>query len=275
MMTKVIHPWLPELLRIARAAGEAICAIYHQPTAVDVFTKADDTPVTAADQAAHELILAALARFTPDIPVLSEEGLPPPFAERCQWSRYWLVDPLDGTREFIQRTGEFTVNIALVEQQRPVLGVVVAPVQQQAYVAARGRGAFRIEGDRALPIRVRPVQDRTVRVIASRRHGNDTLGVILQRFEQQGWRVVLANAGSSLKFCRIAEGNADCYPRLGPTSEWDTAAAQVILEEAGGCVVDTAFVPLHYNRKDSLLNPPFLALGAADFPWRACLSALP
>lgn len=258
---------LQQVLTVAEAAGVAIREIYEHPDEVAVITKSDDSPVTAADHAAHAVIVAQLEALTPDIPVLSEESDALDFATRSQWQRYWLVDPLDGTKEFIERSGEFTVNIALIDNHEPVLGVVTVPVKDLAYVGARGVGAFRIEQGEWKSIRVRAVKDKKLAVVGSRRHGAERLRPVLERLEQDGFAVEMANMGSSLKFCLIAEGKADCYPRLGPTSEWDTAAAQAVLLEAGGCVVDTRFTALQYNRKESLLNPEFLALGDPAFDW--------
>lgn len=258
---------LENVLQIAEAAGEAVLEIYHAPQRVEVITKSDDTPVTAADHAAHKIIVAGLKQLTPDIPVLSEESEQLEFSVRQHWTRYWLVDPLDGTKEFINRTGEFTVNIALIDQHQPVLGVVTVPVKQLAYVAAKGCGAFKIDGGQWQGIRIRTVQDKALAVAGSRRHGAERLEPILKRMEDAGYQVDMTSMGSSLKFCLIAEGKADCYPRLGPTSEWDTGAAQAVLQEAGGQVVDTNFNPLTYNSKESILNPEFFALGDPAFPW--------
>lgn len=266
---------LQKVLGIAEQAGAAIREIYEHPDEVAVITKSDDSPVTAADHAAHAVIVAQLAQLTPDIPVLSEESETLDFAVRSQWSRYWLVDPLDGTKEFIQRSGEFTVNIALIEGHQPVLGVVTVPVKDIAYVGAKNVGAFRIEQGQWQPIHVRAVAGRKLGVVGSRRHGAERLQPVLEHIERSGFQIDMASMGSSLKFCLIAEGKADCYPRLGPTSEWDTAAAQAILVEAGGRVVDTQFVPLQYNRKESLLNPEFLALGDPAFAWPEYLQVTP
>ena len=262
---------LEGVLKIAEDAGAAILRIYDSPEQVNVITKSDDTPVTAADHAAHDIIIAGLKRLTPDIPILSEESEQISFAERSQWPRYWLVDPLDGTKEFINRTGEFTVNIALIDHNEPVLGVVTVPVKKWAYVAAQGVGAFRIDAGQWQSISIRKAADKHLAIAGSRRHGAERLEPILQRMESAGIQVDMTSMGSSLKFCLIAEGKADCYPRLGPTSEWDTAAAQAVLHEAGGRVVDTAFQPLTYNRKESLLNPEFFALGDPAFPWASYL----
>lgn len=258
---------LEQVLAIAEQAGKAILEVYDAPDPVKVITKDDDTPVTAADHAAHRVIVAGLTELTPGIPILSEESVMPDTATRLGWSRYWLVDPLDGTKEFINRTGEFTVNIALIDQHQPVLGVVTVPVKQLAYVGAQGCGAFKILQGHWQPIAIRKVVPGQLAVVGSRRHGAEKLEPMLKRIEAAGMTVNMTSMGSSLKFCLVAEGLADCYPRLGPTSEWDTAAAQAVLQEAGGRVVDTDYRPLTYNQKESLLNPEFFALGDPNFPW--------
>ncbi len=261
--------WLEPVRTLAAEASERILAIYA--TAFGVTAKEDNSPLTAADLAAHHTIVAGLQRLTPDIPVLSEESASVPFVERSCWRRYWLVDPLDGTEEFIQRNGQFTVNIALIEDREPVLGVVRVPVTGVCYFAARGRGAFR-EGPGQPPrrIAVKPLQSgEPVRVVGSRSHG----GPGLQAFVAKLGTHELVTIGSSLKFCQVAEGAADVYPRLGPTSEWDTAAAQCIVEVAGGRVVSARTgEPLRYNTRESLLNPHFIVYGDASRDWLACVS---
>ncbi|MGD2084019.1 MAG: 3'(2'),5'-bisphosphate nucleotidase CysQ [Chromatiales bacterium] len=252
---------LAPAVEIARRAGDAILEIYN--TDFDVEQKADRSPLTEADMAAHRTIVSALAALTPEIPVLSEESSTVPFEERRQWSRYWLVDPLDGTREFIKRNGEFTVNIALVEDGRPVLGVVYVPVSGVAYYGSGGRAFRQRAGDRPEPIAVAAHHHRPVRVAGSRSHAGDSL----KRFLANLGDHEILSMGSSLKLCLVAEGVADLYPRLGPTSEWDTAAAQAVVEAAGGRVTDTAMRPLRYNAKDSLLNPHFIVFGDATMDW--------
>ena len=261
--------WLEPVLRLAAEASERILEIYA--TAFDVATKDDASPLTAADLAAHQVIVAGLQQLTPDIPVLSEEAASVPFAERSQWQYYWLVDPLDGTKEFVQRNGQFTVNIALIENHEPVLGVVQAPVTGLCYFAARGHGAFRQEpGQAPQPIAVRSLTpDRPVRVVGSRSHG----GPGLQAFVARLGAHELVTLGSSLKFCQVAEGAADVYPRLGPTAEWDTAAAQAIVETAGGRVVSAETgEPLRYNTRDTLLNPHFIVYGDGNGDWLSYIS---
>lgn len=252
---------------IARAAGAAIMAVYHSDFAVQ--TKADASPLTAADLAAQQVILAGLTELDPLLPVLSEEAMALPWSERQHWSRYWLVDPLDGTREFVKRNGEFTVNIALIDQQQSVLGVVLAPVTGELYVAARGQGAWlqaHADGEWQR-IRTRPLGQSPV-VAGSRSHGGSQ-STLLQRLIGSDYELV--PLGSSLKFCLIARGAADVYLRLGLTSEWDTAAAQCVLDEAGGAVLDLSGQPFRYNRGESLLNPEFIAVGDVAVDWAARL----
>jgi 3'(2'), 5'-bisphosphate nucleotidase len=257
-LQKLIEP----VIGIAQAAGVKIVEIYNRGFSVE--HKADKSPLTEADVAAHETIVQGLSALTPELPVLSEESAALPFSERTQWRRYWLVDPLDGTREFVKRNGEFTVNIALIEDHAPVLGVILVPVTGLCYYAARGGGAFRREpGGKATALHVRPLDRSHVIVAGSRSHAGDTLAAFLANVGSHE----LISMGSSLKSCLVAEGRADVYPRLGPTSEWDTAAAHCIVEEAGGRVTDTAMRPLRYNTKESLLNPDFFVSGDPGHDW--------
>lgn len=254
---------------IARAAGREILEVY----AADALTstaKADDSPLTAADLRSHRLIVQQLAELTPGVPVLSEEAADIPFARRRQWPRYWLVDPLDGTREFLARNGEFTVNIALIEGHTPVLGVVHVPVTDTRYFGLPGTGAWRQQGEEpALAIRTAARAATPVRIVGSRSHRGDSLDAFLARI---GAHTLLA-IGSSLKFCLVAEGAADVYPRLGPTSEWDTAAAHAVLLAAGGSVRTLEGAPLEYNTREALLNPFFVACGPDDRDWLALLGS--
>lgn len=273
MSELVTKDLMESVLAIAEQAGEAIKVVYHRDEAVQVITKADDSPVTEADHAAHHVIVDKLVSLTPDIPVFSEESESITYAQRQTWSRYWLVDPLDGTKEFINGTGEFTVNIALIENNEPVLGVVTVPLKDQAYVGGQGVGAFKVDQGHWHKIAVRTVEDRALIVVGSRRHGAEKLNALLQKMESAGYSTDMTSMGSSLKFCLIAEGKADLYPRLAPTSEWDTAAAQAVLMEAGGRVINTEFEPLTYNRKESVLNPEFYALGDPAIEWEALLKS--
>ena len=247
---------------LARTAGAAILEVYDSDFAVQ--HKEDRSPLTAADIASHRAIVAGLNRLTPELPVLSEESAEIPAIERARWTRYWLVDPLDGTREFVKRNGEFTVNIALIEQQRPVLGVVQAPVTGELWFGWAGGGAFGQAGEQAETRRLRTRPRATPLIVAgSRSHGSEREADLLARtgdYEK-------LPLGSSLKFCRIAEGAADLYLRLGPTSEWDTAAAQCVLEQAGGGVIDLAGLPLRCNARESLLNGDFIAYGDPATDW--------
>ncbi|QBB71719.1 3'(2'),5'-bisphosphate nucleotidase [Pseudolysobacter antarcticus] len=253
--------------RIARAAGEAILQVYRSDFAVE--QKLDRSPLTEADLAAHHIIVNALRALTPELPILSEESASLPWSERSSWTRYWLVDPLDGTREFVKRNGEFTVNIALIDAHQTVLGVVYAPVLDEMYFAWAGAektgGAFaQHTGEaesRRLHTRSRPP---TLIVAGSRSHADVRQQAALQKIGEHELQAL----GSSLKFCRIAEAKADLYLRHGPTSEWDTAAAQCVLEQAGGGVCQFDGTPLRYNRGESLLNPEFFAFGDPAVRWQ-------
>ena len=218
--------------------------------------------------ASHNMIIAALQQFTPGVPVLSEESADISFDTRSGWSTYWLIDPLDGTKEFIKRNGEFTVNIALIEDGVPVLGVVHVPVTGVTYCGSSESGAFKQLSDGSTEqIRVRPQRRTPLRVAGSRSHAGDSLRRFLDRMGAHE----IVSMGSSLKLCLVAEGRADIYPRLGPTSEWDTAAAQAVVEAAGGKVTDVALNRLRYNTKDSLLNPHFLVFGDSSVDWSSYL----
>jgi len=250
------------IAEIAVEAGKAILEIYQQD--FEVVQKEDKSPLTQADLASHRIICDALARLTPDIPVLSEESADIDFDERADWLQYWLVDPLDGTREFINRNGEFTVNIALIRNHDPVLGVVHVPVSGVSYIGLVGEGAKRHSLDGStdhIGIRL-PCADPVV-VVGSRSHSNPVLLEFLGGIGD----FELVSMGSSLKFCLLAEGKADFYPRLGPTSEWDTAAAHAVVLAAGGSIITLDGKPLRYNTKESLLNPEFLVIADASRDW--------
>lgn len=252
---------------IAERAAAAILEVYESDFAVQC--KDDRTPLTEADLAAHRLIVAALAELTPELPVLSEESADVPWSERSRWSRYWLVDPLDGTREFVKRNGEFTVNIALIDAHRPVLGVVQKPVGGELAVAWDGGEAWLAESAGAKPRRIRTRRrGSTLTVAGSRSHGSEREAHLLARLGP----CAKLPLGSSLKFVRIAAAEADLYLRLGPTSEWDTAAGQCVLEQAGGAVLGFDGASLRYNTRDSLLNPDFFAVGDREADWSALLA---
>lgn len=261
---------LRSLLDIAIAAaldaGRAVLDVYTSDFAVEC--KDDRSPLTLADKRAHEIIAARLAASDAGgLPLLSEEGRNIPFAERRRWNAFWLVDPVDGTKEFIRRNGEFTVNIALVREGRPMLGVILVPVRDTLYYAAEGLGAWRRDhaaaeqGRQGAAVRLPGSIDpqRPFTAVASRSHLSPETEAYLQDLRTQHGQVEIVSAGSSLKFCLIAEGRADVYPRFGPTMEWDTAAGHAIVAEAGGTVVRVADrAPLSYNKED-LLNPWFIA----------------
>ncbi len=239
---------------IAKQAGSAIMAIYGTDD-VAVEYKGDNSPLTAADKASHEVIMAGLKKHFPSIPILSEEGVDTPYEERKNWQKFWLVDPLDGTKEFIKHNGEFTVNIALIEKQKPVCGVVFVPVQDKMYWGIEGQGAWVQQSeDCALPIQVRKSDpEKGLTVVMSRSHSSPELEKYLKN-------IIVAEAlpvGSSLKLCVVAEGKADLYPRLGPTMEWDTAAGHAVVVAANGSVETLVGRELIYN-KENLLNPPFV-----------------
>lgn len=288
MAKRLVTPeFLESLVELARTAGAAIMAVYNRQDGFDVTHKSDQSPLTEADLAAHQLIAQGLPELL-SLPILSEEDDLPAFCERQQWGSYWLVDPLDGTKEFIARNGEFTVNIALIHNSRPVLGVVHVPATDTTYLGlvdatnTAAAGAWKYtSGQNPQPIQVRSLIERYQRklpltLLLSHRHGtqaNDDLLALLKT--KWPGELETTNAGSSLKFCVIAEGLADFYPRLAPTSEWDTAAAQAVLEAAGGCVVEATGVltPLAYNTTEDILNPYFYALGDKHFCWEELLSS--
>jgi 3'(2'), 5'-bisphosphate nucleotidase len=263
------HTFLPELVRIARTAGDAIMQIYAGQ--IDVERKSDHSPLTQADLAAHHIIVRGLQQLTPDIPVLSEESAAIPYEVRRQWQRYWLVDPLDGTREFIKRNGEFTVNIALIEGSKATVGVVYAPAMDLLYYADENGVYKQQDGHAAVAIRAQELNPCNITIAGSRSHADARLQRFIEVVEKKLSPVRLIPMGSSLKICMVAEGAADLYPRLGLTSEWDTAAAQCVLERAGGSLRDTEGKPLSYNCKESLLNPEFFAGGATLHDWRQYL----
>ena len=259
MTTPVLmtHALREAVIALAREAAADIIAVYE--SAFDVEHKDDRSPLTAADLASHLRIVAGLQVLTPDIPVLSEESKAIDIAQRRSWSRFWLVDPLDGTREFIKRNGEFTVNIALIEDGIATFGVIQQPVTGGLWHGTLGEGAFRRDAHSAVDvaIHVRTPPTAPLRIAASRSHRDARTQALLD---------VLVGSealacGSSLKFCLIAEGQLDLYPRFGPTGEWDTAAGQAILEAAGGAVLDPCGRPFRYNQRDTLLNGDFIAFG--------------
>jgi 3'(2'), 5'-bisphosphate nucleotidase len=258
---------LREVEAIAREAGAAILEIYARNFSIE--EKADNSPLTEADIAAHNIISRRLAELSPRLPILSEEDIKG-FTGPDQTERYWLVDPLDGTKEFIKRNGEFTVNIALIAKGKPVLGVVFAPVLDTIYTAAHGMGAFKQigKGEREQIYVAKHNADTSWKVVGSRSHAGDSLNEALQHLGEHE----MLSMGSSLKFCMVAEGSADLYPRLGPTSLWDTAAAQCIVEQAGGKVIKLTGEPLGYGDVMKILNPFFVVHGRSDMDWTELFS---
>ena len=245
-----------KIINIAHKAGEKILQIYNKES-FDQQLKSDNSPLTEADIAAHNLIEKQLKLITPEIPVLSEESSSIPWQERKQWNYYWLIDPLDGTKEFIKKNGEFTVNIALIYQHNPIIGVVHAPVLGETWIGEQGKPAKKIEKNSTRVIKVKQhKQGEVYKVVGSRSHAGDSLNEFLNELGKHE----IVSMGSSIKLCLVAEGRAHLYPRLGPTSEWDTAAAHAVVNAAGGEVVNSETkIPLKYNTKDSLRNPYFIA----------------
>jgi 3'(2'), 5'-bisphosphate nucleotidase len=261
---------------IAIAAGSEILDVYNSEHAIEVSTKQDDSPLTDADRRAHLLIVDRLSSLTPNIPLLSEESDAIDYSLRKSWQRYWLIDPLDGTKEFINRNGEFTVNIALIENGQSVAGVVHVPVTGISYFGGIGIGAWKqntnqLDNEVQLIASQAMQENSGVRIVASRRHLGEQLDALVEKIENHFGKATLLSMGSSLKMCLLAEGSADIYPRMAPTSEWDTAAAHGILCAAGGEIVDLQFRPLRYNSKPELLNPFFIALADSAYPWKQLL----
>jgi 3'(2'), 5'-bisphosphate nucleotidase len=274
---------LPQVLQLSRAAGEAIMAVYSTAD-FNVDMKADNSPLTQADLNAHNVLEPGLLALLDGVPVLSEEGELPSWEMRKNWNRYWIIDPLDGTKEFIKRNGEFTVNIALIENGEPVLGVVHVPALDISYSGVKGAGAIKYEKNQQTKIHTRKINSRndtvaantivenTIAVVASRSHGADAVDALLEKISCELGEVTLKNMGSSLKLCLVAEGTADIYPRLALTSEWDTAAAQAVVEAAGGLVLTDKLDVMRYNTKENILNPFFYVIGDADYNWKALLA---
>jgi 3'(2'), 5'-bisphosphate nucleotidase len=255
---------LPRVVELAEKAGAAVMEVYARGDFETTYKKEDDSPLTRADLASHRLLVEGLRALTPALPVLSEESIEVRYTERESWRRYWLIDPLDGTKEFIKRRDEFTINVAMIERGEPALGVVYAPAMEELYYASRGQGSFKRRGLEP-PERIEAGDYRVsgVTVVVSRSHA----GAEVEELVRKIGPAESLSIGSSLKLCLVAEGRAHLYPRLGPTMEWDIAAAQCVVEEAGGTVTDLSGRRLRYN-KPSLQNPPFIVCGAPPFPWQ-------
>ncbi len=271
-----MHSLLDSVVAISRTAGEEILSVYNDNRPIDVTVKDDNSPLTLADSRANAVIVEQLQALDDSIPILSEESVRPDFSVRETWQRYWLVDPLDGTKEFINRNGEFTVNIALIDAGDPVLGIVHVPVSSTSYFGGTAvSAAWKRVGDEE-PVRLSTndhlANADKLRLVASRRHRGELLDRLIKQIETRFSDVAVVSMGSSLKLCLLAEGSADLYPRLAPTSEWDTAAAHAILCAIGGDVLTTEFQPLRYNQKDDILNPHFLAVANVNFDWSSLLA---
>lgn len=263
---------LPQVVRLAEAAGEIVMNEYRRlgTSGPEVLAIKDDaSPLTAADLASHRLLGAGLAALEPSYPILSEEGASVPYEERARWERLWLVDPLDGTKEFLTRNGEFTINVALIERNVPVLGVVHAPALGKTYWATRSDGAFLRDG--ATAVRRIGVADyrkaARITVVVSRSHAGPTTDAFIAAIGNCEHKAV----GSALKLCKVAEGSAHLYPRFGTTMEWDVAAAHCVVREAGGTITDLGGRELRYNKPD-LRNPFFIVAGNPPFPWQPLLT---
>lgn len=265
---------MKDIVALAVKAGDAILDIYSRED-FGVTYKHDDAnqPLTLADNAANDIIEAGLKSLEPLTSILSEESKSVPFSQRRAWDSFWLVDPLDGTKEFIKRNGEFTVNIALIKEGVAILGVVHAPVLGVTYCGAAGLGAFKTKDGVTKSITVADyTKSDVVKIVGSRSHGGPELDGFIKKLRDCGVKSEFVSMGSSLKLCLVAEGAAHLYPRFGPTMEWDTAAAQAVVEAAGGSVVGINGTPLLYN-KENLLNPHFVVAGRPPFPWQDYMRA--
>tara|TARA_B100000131_G_C17962937_1_gene551172 strand:- start:75 stop:899 length:825 start_codon:yes stop_codon:yes gene_type:complete len=246
---------IESLIKISKNAGDAIMEIYESDIKVDI--KSDQSPLTKADLISNKIICQSLREINPDIPILSEESSDIPYQERSEWGQYWLVDPLDGTKEFIKRNGEFTTNIALISDNRPILGVIHVPANQETFWGSNEIGAYQLKGESMInKKRIFASQEKrdNLRIVSSRSHPSGDLKKLLDILPT--YKTV--SIGSSLKFCLIAKGDADCYPRLGPTCEWDTAAGEIIAESAGASVLDIKNNKMQYNKRHGFLNPNFI-----------------
>ncbi|KAE9527817.1 3'(2'),5'-bisphosphate nucleotidase CysQ [Testudinibacter aquarius] len=264
-MNKIIltNELLNAALSIAKRAGELLLTFYYQD--IDSELKQDNTPVTAADLAASRFLVDELQALTPGVPVLSEESQTIEFSERRHWQQYWLVDPLDGTQQFLQKTDQFSVLVALVQDHQPTLGIVYSPVPRLAFYAMDKFGAYKQQNGVISRLQTCPPSDEVIRIVVGQNVAQDqVLACFRDQFEYQ----LLRYGSSGLKGALVAEGRSDCYIRLGKTGEWDTAAVECILRETGGKIVDLYGEPLSYNRRNTLINPDFIMLGNAAFPWR-------
>lgn len=259
-----LHSLIPPLLTLCHEAGEAICRHYNAPGADQYQSKGDESPLTRADLDSHDILSHGLHQLDPQLPILSEESSEQELRGRLNWGRFWMVDPLDGTKEFLARTGEFTINIALIDNNKPVLGVLYLPLEQAAYAGIPGEGAFLYQYQHdwqstALKARSLPEGEPLI-LHASRRHMGPRLSACLDWLATHWGPIERRNSGSALKFCELAKGEGDLYPRYSPCCEWDTAAGQALLEAAGGALLGLDGKPLRYNCHESLYSPSFYAL---------------
>ena len=267
------------LLDLCRSAAAAIVDHYDPSDERAPFWRKDDrSPLTEADLASHRILAAGLAEITPELPLLSEESAPEDIAGRREWTRFWMVDPLDGTREFLERSGEFTINVALVDAQRPVLGILYQPLEQRAYLGVVGEGAWTLRPDgsgwQSESLHTRSLPEDTLVLLASRRHRNARLNTCIELLGAER-RLERRNSGSAVKFCDLAAGLGDCYPRFSPCSEWDVAAGDALVTAAGGALWGLDGKPLRYNARDTLLSRHFVAVGDSANPlWPRLMRAL-
>jgi len=267
-----LEAYLDTVIDISHDAGELILDVYRNEFNVEI--KGDGTPLTIADQRSHNLICSRLLELTPDIPILSEESENIEFSDRSRWRTYWLVDPLDGTKEFVKRSGEFTVNIALIHENQPVLGVVHTPYKEWTHWGIHARGAWKqVANEAKQQIFAKNYSGGQAIIVASKSHGQAKLEQFLDNFKKKEGNYQISNMGSALKICLVAEGLGDIYPRLGLTSEWDTASADIIIREAGGKIIQPNGKLVVYN-KENLLNPFFLAVGAGEYDWLPLLDGI-
>jgi len=255
---------IEQLIEISKDAGKAILEVYNSNFGHQI--KEDLSPLTKADTLSNNIICERLKVITPDIPILSEENSDIPFNIRSSWEQYWLVDPLDGTKEFIKKNGEFTVNIALIENNTPIFGIIHLPVTNETYWGSSTKGSFYIKGNnQKTKLCVEKKIRSQVRIVASRSHPSKMLDTLLEEIGE--YKII--TKGSSLKFCLIAKGQADIYPRLGPTSEWDIAAGHAIVKFAGGSLLTIDRESMQYNRTENNLNPYFVAASSEDIALNA------
>lgn len=269
MVKDALSELVETIYAIAETAGIAIIQYLAENQTLNINRKPDHSFVTVLDTLANAIIIEALKNIS-SYPIVSEESSLPPYTERAHWSYYWLVDPLDGTRDLIEGTGDYTVNIALIQNNRPVLGVVYVPHQQKGFLATHKGGAYLIQNKHRTLVHTRSFNPAQWTLALSRFH--TTLEMHAKLANLPG--VTLKILGSSLKICEIATGEIDCYPRMGPTHEWDLAAAQIILEEAGGALLDLSLKNLSYNTKESLLQPYFIAIGDKTVDWNTLIASL-